>query len=106
MEAELIYRVAGFALLMVLSAGFSASETAFFSLSRVRVQTFHRESRLGRYIASLLERPRRLIISILMAGCGIGLGYLLYGRKPLEAGQRDPLLVREGLPANAEGSGT
>ena len=32
-----------------------------------------------------------MIISIVMAGCGIGLGYLLYGRKPLEAGQRDPL---------------
>ena len=32
-----------------------------------------------------------MLISIVMAGCGIGLGYLLYGRKPLEAGQRDPL---------------
>ncbi len=32
-----------------------------------------------------------MVISIVMAGCGIGLGYLLYGRKPLEAGQRDPL---------------
>jgi NADH-quinone oxidoreductase subunit L len=30
-------------------------------------------------------------ISIVMAVAGIGLGYLLYGRKPLEAGQRDPL---------------
>jgi len=26
-----------------------------------------------------------------MAGAGIGLGYLLYGRKPLQAGQPDPL---------------
>jgi NADH-quinone oxidoreductase subunit L len=32
-----------------------------------------------------------MLISIVMAGLGIGLGYLLYGRKPLQAGQRDPL---------------
>jgi len=32
-----------------------------------------------------------MLISIVMAGAGIGLGYLLYGRKPLEAGQKDPL---------------
>jgi NADH-quinone oxidoreductase subunit L len=35
--------------------------------------------------------PMVMLISIVMAGCGIVLGYLLYGRKPLEAGQRDPL---------------
>jgi NADH-quinone oxidoreductase subunit L len=32
-----------------------------------------------------------MLISIGMALGGIGLGYLIYGRKPLEAGQRDPL---------------
>ncbi|HEM62119.1 MAG TPA: NADH-quinone oxidoreductase subunit L [Chloroflexi bacterium] len=32
-----------------------------------------------------------MLISILMAGGGIGLGYLLYGRKPLQAGEKDPL---------------
>lgn len=32
-----------------------------------------------------------MLISIAMALGGIGLGYLIYGRKPLEAGQRDPL---------------
>jgi len=32
-----------------------------------------------------------MLISIVMALGGIGLGYLLYGRKPLVAGQRDPL---------------
>jgi len=35
--------------------------------------------------------PSVMLISILMAGAGIGLGYLLYGRKPLQAGQPDPL---------------
>jgi len=32
-----------------------------------------------------------MLISIAMALGGIGLGYLIYGRKPLVAGQRDPL---------------
>ena len=66
MEADLILRLAAFVLLMLLSAFFSASETAFFSLSRIRVQILRKESRLGEKIASLLDRPRRLIISILM----------------------------------------
>ncbi|MDP6277572.1 MAG: DUF21 domain-containing protein [Nitrospinota bacterium] len=66
MEADLILRLAAFVLLMFLSAFFSASETAFFSLSRIRVQILRKESRLGEKIASLLDRPRRLIISILM----------------------------------------
>lgn len=66
MEAELLFRIAAFVVLMFLSACFSASETAFFSLSRVRVHTLQMESVLGRRIALLLERPRRLIISILM----------------------------------------
>ena len=32
-----------------------------------------------------------MLISVAMALAGIGLGYLIYGRKPLVAGQRDPL---------------
>jgi NADH-quinone oxidoreductase subunit L len=32
-----------------------------------------------------------MLISVVMAGIGIGLGYLVYGRKPLQAGQPDPL---------------
>ncbi|MEE9276058.1 MAG: hemolysin family protein [bacterium] len=66
MEADLLFRAAAFLALMGLSAGFSASETAFFSLSRLRLQTMRKESAAGRRIASLIERPRRLIISILM----------------------------------------
>jgi len=35
--------------------------------------------------------PAVMLISIAMAGAGILLGYLVYGRKPLQAGQPDPL---------------
>ncbi len=66
MEAELVFRIAMFAVLMFLSACFSASETAFFSLSHARVQSLRKESSWGKRVAALLERPRRLIISILM----------------------------------------
>ncbi len=66
MEAELIFRIGAFAVLMVLSACFSASETAFFSLSRARVKSLQKESSWGKRVAFLIERPRRLIISILM----------------------------------------
>jgi len=52
--------------LICFSAFFSASETAFFSLSRVRVRILRKESKLGERVGLLLERPRRLIISILM----------------------------------------
>jgi putative hemolysin len=66
METELIFRIGVFVVLMVLSACFSASETAFFSLSRARVQSLQKESSWGKRVAFLMERPRRLIISILM----------------------------------------
>ncbi len=32
-----------------------------------------------------------MLISVVMAGAGIGMGYLVYGRRPLATGQRDPL---------------
>jgi NADH-quinone oxidoreductase subunit L len=38
-----------------------------------------------------------MLISVVMAGAGIGLGYLLYGRNPLQAGQKDPLERMGGL---------
>lgn len=67
MEADLTFRLFAFLILIGLSAGFSASETAFFSLGKPRLQAFRtRGSGNERRIAALLNRPRRLIISILM----------------------------------------
>ncbi|MBT3351994.1 MAG: HlyC/CorC family transporter [Nitrospinaceae bacterium] len=66
MEIGLIFRLAAFVFLMFLSACFSASETAFFSLGRVRVQALRKEGKFGERISVLLDQPRRLIISILM----------------------------------------
>jgi len=67
MFAELLPQFGGLALLLVLSAFFSGSETALFSLSRVQVQRL-RESggRSARAVADLLAFPRRLLITILV----------------------------------------
>ena len=54
-------------LLLFFSGFFSGSETALFSLSRVQVEKItQRRPRKGKRIADLLERPRRLIITILL----------------------------------------
>lgn len=54
-------------LLLLLSAFFSGSETALFSLSRARVRRLRDTGgRTGRAIAELLRLPRRLLITILL----------------------------------------
>ncbi|HEU4614583.1 MAG TPA: DUF21 domain-containing protein, partial [Kofleriaceae bacterium] len=57
-----------FAALCVLISGFcSGSEVALFSLRRVdREQLAHSEAPLDRRIIKLLERPRRLIATVLI----------------------------------------
>ena len=66
MDADLLFRFVAFVFLMLCSAGFSASETALFSLPRPRVRAMRREGGMGERISDLLDRPRRLITSILM----------------------------------------
>ena len=66
MDADLLFRFAAFVFLMLCSAAFSASEAALFSLPRPKVRAMRRESGMGERISDLLDRPRRLITSILM----------------------------------------
>ena len=66
MDADLLFRFVAFVFLMLCSAGFSASETALFSLPRPRVRAMRREGGMGGRVSDLLDRPRRLITSILM----------------------------------------
>lgn len=54
-------------ILLICSAFFSSTETALFSLSKIRVKRLQAESvKNARLAANLLDRPRRLIISILI----------------------------------------
>jgi CBS domain containing-hemolysin-like protein len=68
LEPGMIVALCFQALLFVLSAFFSGSETALFSLSRLDLQKLRRERHpRSEILHALLDQPRRLIISIL---CG------------------------------------
>ncbi len=63
MFAELLL----FVLLLVLSAFFSSSETAFFSLNKLQMKELREDDELsGRRAARLLARPQRLLVTILV----------------------------------------
>jgi putative hemolysin len=63
----LIVEIFLFLVLLFLSGFFSGSETALFSLSRIQVERLIvANERRGRQVERLIERPRRLIISILL----------------------------------------
>ncbi|MCU7858822.1 MAG: DUF21 domain-containing protein, partial [Candidatus Thiodiazotropha sp. (ex Lucinoma kastoroae)] len=65
---ELLLRGALQVFLLTLSAVFSGSETALFSLSRIDLQKLrHSRDKQSESIHAMLDEPRRLIISIL---CG------------------------------------
>jgi len=64
-DGLLLYAVA-LAALLCLSAFFSGSEAALFSLSRSRLRSLGEGNAAGRTIARLLEEPRKLLVSILL----------------------------------------
>lgn len=67
-DPEVLVRLSIQVFLLLGSALFSSSETALFSLSRIDLQNLMRQQHpLATTIHTLLEQPRRLIISIL---CG------------------------------------
>jgi putative hemolysin len=64
-DAELWVELIVFLVLLLLSAFFSGSETAFFSLSRADVENIRKKSGDHGTFFKLLERPKRLLITIL-----------------------------------------
>jgi len=59
--------LAGLGFLLFLSAFFSGSETALFSLSKVQVERFRQgRTKRGNNVVRLLNNPRRLLITILV----------------------------------------
>jgi len=66
MEVILAYAI-GLAVLLLLSAFFSGSETALFSLSRVQLQQLRKSGAgSGVAVSQLLERPSRLLVTVLV----------------------------------------
>jgi len=60
--------------LILFSAFFSGSETAYFSLQRSTVEQMRRGGRRRRSAASLLDRPRRLLVTILLGNLLVNIG--------------------------------
>ena len=67
METGDLWKLALLVLCLVLSAFFSASETAFIALSRVRLLQLEDGGRPGaRRVAKLMERPQRILATVLL----------------------------------------
>lgn len=58
--------VGALAILLALSAFFSGSEAALYSLTRPQLRSLGNRSSAGRLVRRLLEKPRKLLISILL----------------------------------------
>jgi putative hemolysin len=67
MDTFYLAHLAAIAVLLLMSAFFSGSETALFSLSRVTRETLAtREDASSRRVLRLLDNPRRLIVTIIV----------------------------------------
>ncbi|MBI5637428.1 MAG: HlyC/CorC family transporter [Nitrospinae bacterium] len=65
MDPWLLFHLVLLFILLLMSAFFSAAEVALFSLSRLQVENLREhEGKAGRGVAALLERPRRLLVTI------------------------------------------
>lgn len=70
---DLLSYLAGLVVLLFLSAFFSGSEAALFSLSRSQIRALRSGSAAGRRVAVLLEKPRRLLITILLGNLSVNI---------------------------------
>ena len=69
------WQLAALLALLALSAFFSSSETALFSISRSRIHAMERSDRRShRRAAALLRSPRRLLVSILVGNTLVNVG--------------------------------
>ncbi|MFH1197674.1 MAG: hemolysin family protein [bacterium] len=66
METDSYYHLIVLFFLLILSAIFSGSEVALFSLDKKKIKEFKKDSLVETYITSLLEYPRRLLVTILL----------------------------------------
>ncbi len=67
MDASNLSQIAIIFLALFLSAFFSGTETALFSLPRLRLQTLMKTHHHGKFFSLLFHSPRRLLISILIS---------------------------------------
>lgn len=66
--------------LIIFSGFFSGSEVALFSLDRKKIKNYFGESNLiSRYIGDLMERPRRLLVVILLGNTTVNVSASIVG---------------------------
>jgi putative hemolysin len=63
---KLIIYIAALVVLLSLSAFFSGSEAALYSLTRPQIRSLEGRSSAGRLIGRLLDKPRKLLVTILL----------------------------------------
>lgn len=67
MDASSLTQIAVIFLALFLSAFFSGTETALFSLPKLRLQTLIKTQHHGKFFSVLLHSPRKLLITILIS---------------------------------------
>jgi putative hemolysin len=66
MDALILLSVIAFVVLLILSAFFSSTETAFFALTRAQIGALpERQDRAGKRLTKMLKNPRRVLIVLL-----------------------------------------
>ncbi len=71
----ILFYIAVFAILLSLSAFFSASETAYFSLSAADIERLkNRKDAPTRQVVQLLSQPKKLLISIVIGNTIVNIG--------------------------------
>lgn len=72
----IILHLTGLVSLLSLSAFFSASETALFSLSKTQVERLRQEAGMrGKLVAKLLDTPRRPLVTILVGNMSVNVAF-------------------------------
>lgn len=75
MDFSWIYKIILLIICFFFSAFFSGSEVALFSFDKKRLREFKKEHRVvGVYIHSLLENPRRFLVTILLGNTVVNVG--------------------------------
>jgi len=75
LEINWLYNLITLAILLVLSAFFSGSEVALFSIEKKRLKDIKKDNGLvGEYIYALLDNPRRLLVTILLGNTAVNVG--------------------------------
>src|SRR5690606_6104100 len=65
-DTDWLFRVILLLIFLFLSAFFSGSEVALFSIERKKVKSYGFNPLIERYLVSLIDSPRRLLVSILI----------------------------------------